>query len=578
MGKEKRELNPADKFRKEQKKKDIVKSKKVQGVKNEVRHLINDPERIDEEIAKVQRQSDENLLDKSLKDRIKELKLMKSVALKKQVIDANLGIVKSDNNVNSKTVARERENSSNLSSSGQFYSAPTDIIERKPENSIYFHPIHNPSGRPPPGQQAAYISRSKPTDISANPTPPSLQIGGTNGIPLPPPRPPASFLNQQVPVNQTYPTGMLINQAPFRVPPPPPPPPIPSPYMPHPQQFQQYNAFPTPPIPMSAFPSVSNTNQFAKDRKRKVPTAGPDSIDPLDPGAKGFVERFGKKPMKNQQDEEEVNDGQEDNNEEEKLISVPPVVTSYSSAPLVANITFISASSSSSSAPPVFIPPPLPSAEELLRRRNVVQDSSGQGPSLPLMPLQQSSQEGGGQDIFVSLPTPEELLMNVDYYNQPIEEVKTIDPIAPSVSKPSVLSFLGDYGDDEEEEGKEKTVVVMNKTTLLPNEEYDVSKSLLPSNNISIPPPQVSVAVKTLKVIKADSALTAFVPNVLKVKRPTNTSTYPKLVSKPTSRSEAINNQPVDIKLPQELVTKVVPSVDDAYKQFLDELNELGGI
>ena len=56
-----------DSFRKDQRKKELLKLKKDREVVKGVRDMLNDPRKIDEEIAKAQRISDENKLDKSLK-------------------------------------------------------------------------------------------------------------------------------------------------------------------------------------------------------------------------------------------------------------------------------------------------------------------------------------------------------------------------------------------------------------------------------------------------------------------------------------------------------------------------------
>ena len=81
MGKGKtKDLNPADAYRKEQRKRELKKCKKDRAIVQEVKDLLNDPQKIQDEIDKVQKESDGNKLDKGLKDRIKELKNMKVVA------------------------------------------------------------------------------------------------------------------------------------------------------------------------------------------------------------------------------------------------------------------------------------------------------------------------------------------------------------------------------------------------------------------------------------------------------------------------------------------------------------------
>ena len=91
MGKDKRGINPADAFRREEKKRQQKRNAVQKHALQEVRSLLNDVTKIDAEIEKVQAQSAENRLDKSLKDRIIELKKMRDVAEKKQRIDSQLG-------------------------------------------------------------------------------------------------------------------------------------------------------------------------------------------------------------------------------------------------------------------------------------------------------------------------------------------------------------------------------------------------------------------------------------------------------------------------------------------------------
>ena len=83
-----KELNPADVYRKQQRKKDLKKCKETRTVVRSVQELLSDPNKIEEEIQKAQKASDASQLDKGLKDRIKELKMMKGVAMTKQKISS----------------------------------------------------------------------------------------------------------------------------------------------------------------------------------------------------------------------------------------------------------------------------------------------------------------------------------------------------------------------------------------------------------------------------------------------------------------------------------------------------------
>jgi hypothetical protein len=185
-------LNPADQFRKEQKKKEIKKSKKEQEELSKVRELLNDSSKIEAEIVKLEIQSQENRLDKGIKDKIKELKAMKVIALKKEQI---------------------REQTSRLRHPSLQSDSDKEIIEkepvqnvREPSESIYYHPVYNPLAVPPLGQQQVYkpkpvssipfvplppkavpVHRSVVT--SSHPSYQNIVFGGQNGIPLPPPPP-----------------------------------------------------------------------------------------------------------------------------------------------------------------------------------------------------------------------------------------------------------------------------------------------------------------------------------------------------------------------------------------------------
>ena len=86
-----KELNPADVYRKQQRKKELKKCKETRNVVRSVQELLSDPNKIEEEIQKAQKASDASALDKGLKDRIKELKMMKTVAVTKQKIDIASG-------------------------------------------------------------------------------------------------------------------------------------------------------------------------------------------------------------------------------------------------------------------------------------------------------------------------------------------------------------------------------------------------------------------------------------------------------------------------------------------------------
>ena len=153
-------LNPADAFRKQEKKQQIARDKKQKAALKEVRGLLNDPDKVDAEMARVAKELQGNLANKTLKDRLKELQRMKEVALMKRKREDLL---------------RRPENIT-----GQ---APEP--SQRPEESIYFHPQFNPTGAPPP------------------PITTPLPVFGLPGVPPPPPGPPSGWLYGQ----RTIPMG-----------------------------------------------------------------------------------------------------------------------------------------------------------------------------------------------------------------------------------------------------------------------------------------------------------------------------------------------------------------------------------
>jgi hypothetical protein len=225
----KKALNPADQYRKEEKKKAAKKNAKVKATIREVNDLLNNPQKIQEQIEQVQKDSDENRLDKGLKDKIKELKMMKNVAIKKQMTkdaltggaprdkDSSQSAASASARVPAPAAAAPAPAAAASASAPPAHVAPAP---RRRDESIYFHPQFNPSGAPPPGQpmmyraqqagapavpapapapapqayqhQAQYSSAPRPRGPASIPFPPPPRhpvMGGLNGVPLPPPPP-----------------------------------------------------------------------------------------------------------------------------------------------------------------------------------------------------------------------------------------------------------------------------------------------------------------------------------------------------------------------------------------------------
>lgn len=218
-----------DSFRKQQKKKDSKRAKETRDSAREIRDLLNDPSKIDQEIEKVQKQSDENKLDKGLKDRIIELKRMKEVALQKQRIDAAQG---------------KRVNKPEASNQSSTYGSQA-VAQRAPGNAQYVQAQQQYGGLygVPPGYAqphgAAYPGGVLPQQYYGYSHPGGMMpvaMGGVNGIPLPPPRPPVA-------------------------------------------------AAPGPPS--------SGAASAQRERKKRQDS---DFVDPLDPMASNYTERYGRKP------------------------------------------------------------------------------------------------------------------------------------------------------------------------------------------------------------------------------------------------------------------------------------------
>lgn len=317
MGKDKKEKNPADAFRKEQRKKELLKLKKDREVVREVRDLLNDPKKIDEEIAKAQKISDENKLDKSLKDRIKELQRMKDVANTRQLVLAAQG----------KKSLAEAETITKPS----IYQSNTGVWDdpTAEKNAPGVHPHVKSASRVSTEGLPTYARTGEAPLASQMPLPTSVMLpyppalvpnfyprgpimGGVGGIPLPPPRPSGIGMQQSAhafvmhpppppprgPPGQ-HPAGLQI----------PPPPPYVMP-MGAPMMAQSYYGVPGQGTPMYAQPQHQQQHMHgagagagpgaprpwqppAHQRKPRPTKHQADEVDPLDPAGQGYTERFG---------------------------------------------------------------------------------------------------------------------------------------------------------------------------------------------------------------------------------------------------------------------------------------------
>jgi hypothetical protein len=159
--------------------------------------------------------SSENKLDKSLKEKIGELKSMLSVAQKKELIKQNAEKIRSSHTVKiddadkgededdaEAQLMSHQPSGQSSSSSGTTSAQHSVAVPRRPDESVYYHPVYNPTGAPPPGQPPLYRPRQEAPFAFSQPLasgnrnmiplaqlPPGGPIvGGQNGVPLPPPR------------------------------------------------------------------------------------------------------------------------------------------------------------------------------------------------------------------------------------------------------------------------------------------------------------------------------------------------------------------------------------------------------
>jgi len=538
-------LNPADAERKAQKKKDIAKFKKQRAETNEVRQLLSDPDRIDEQLQNLKKESESNKLDLNLKNKIKEMQKMKDIAVKKLENQKILEQMKANSLRGIQEAERHDKNLKSNSSS----SVKTD---------------HHHQPKPP--QQ----------------TPRSLLVGGLHGIPLPPP--PMVGGPRQIPQ-----TGMM-------------------PLMP--------GMMPLMPgmMPMQGTHQNQQSNANPRVPKRQNRTTS-NYVDPMDPKGENYVERFiGHDRLQKQQQqnqrlqvekqqqqllqeqqiqevqkiedneskwsqfetdieqvenempdskwsmyETQMDESQNENGNERQIsiheneneaINDPAYEIPHINPEDIMKRRFaLNDSADISDA----IPGPSINIEELMRRRNIVPDideSLGDGPSLgpsvPMAPYEiyQSLQ---------SLPTVEDLLQN--RHNEFDD-----DAIKPTQAIEGGLLGLCQYDSDDEDDN-------VDDVSNYRSHDPDVTSNNNPQYALNIPiQPVLEIEQKkTAPVkIKADAALTSFVPSSLKMKRPNQSLTIKKAIPTTITTSTITT-----------VVGDTENSKDDAYAKFLAEITGL---
>jgi hypothetical protein len=300
------------------------------------------------------------------------------------------------------------------------------------------------------------------------------------------------------------------------------------------------------------------------------------TVDPLDPGAAGYTERFGVKPTKKaqeelQSDDDDDDDGDESIKSEEKEVIVegpPPGIVIRGNSETVDSVTNNSNDSkieisvappiepSKVSSVPVLSQPLKINIEEIMRRRNMIQSDSE-----AVVSFGPSANPGSGE--------------NNDDTDQ--------SPAGPSVGPqgPPSLLHVG--------------VSSMASQNIQP--PVNGPSSTMPSNltltsiNAQQSVPSATNQKSRLQVTKTDSELTAFVPSSIRTKRQNQPSEGPssKALKGPTSSSAAqstvahVGPIATSIATSQSENSNTVfnssggNAIDDAYESFMSEIRELSG-
>ncbi|KAK9833413.1 hypothetical protein WJX81_003227 [Elliptochloris bilobata] len=199
-----RDMNPADAWRKQIRQKEILRNKKERRFQRDAHALKADPEAIKEELKTVINMEVEGKVNLSVRMKKKALQGALEAAAKKKKEDAF------------KQQQEAQLTFSNCAGHG--------VAEKRPEDSVYYHPTLNPEGVPPPGKPQRYR-----TDPTAGPTAPRPAAGLPVPAPPPLPRGPAPDALPPPPGPPPMPAGPAplgaVDGATRPLPPPPGPPP-----------------------------------------------------------------------------------------------------------------------------------------------------------------------------------------------------------------------------------------------------------------------------------------------------------------------------------------------------------------
>ena len=625
-----KELNPADVYRKQQRKKDLKKCKENRNVVRSVQELLSDPAKIEVEIVKAQKASDESALDKGLKNRIKELKMMKSVAITKQKIDVASG--KTDRDAASKI--REAEMlQRDLNRDRRRGLLADDHSTRKNDEALDSFQTGEQGGA------SSSYQKSLGSDIFR---------GIAEGIPI---------AQQQVYHQLPTPMGIApsilpsnllpVQDTSFRHAPHPPPPP------PRPPALNTAHSTFHPPLAYPDTPSSEQTTSFISLAAIPLP--------PAPPPPRPFLPNLAARPLEN------VTEG-------EDQYPVSNIMPSEPEGPsLVGDVVVhptqieLPPASAAFSFPFSLADFKLPTSEELMKRRHALvndieattvefhrDDSAASFPSYPQPHTLMEEQEQPVVNQPV-ISTTEESVDREDVFKiNPIRVHSIYIPPAVPLRTISGLGGLAGYGSDSDQDDDEGTDspaaqkrqsieaapevprFIPQKFTMSSNYDannispvraHTMATHLLPNpstsstltNHSQLQPGTVAVTkpivtsvtddvnafldsigssevdlatssrignqpniafvekkppVKpALKSVKLDAALTAFLPSALRIKRPAASQAgrpFPKVasVSAPSAVLGASESK-------KEVV--MAGGVEDAYLNFLDEIGELTG-
>jgi WW domain binding protein 11 len=611
-----KELNPADVYRKQQRKKDLKKCKENRNVVRSVQELLSDPAKIEEEIVKAQKASDASALDKGLKDRIKELKMMKSVAITKQRIDVASG--KTDRDAAAKL--REAEMlQRDLNRERRRGLLADDHPTRKNDEAQ-----NNDQG----GTSSSYY-KSQETDAYKGATEISsiAQQQVYHQLPVP-----MGIAPSMLPAN-----SLSVQSTSFRPAPPPPRPPV-------------FSLHPPP-----AYPDTLNGEQTVP-----LTTLAAMPVPPPPPPPRPFLPNLATIPVKNV--------SEEDHHLESNTLPTECEDSSVMEDEVVQPAQVEAPSASAAFSFPFSLTDfKLPSAEELMKRRHALVndteavtvefDSIDASASFPSYPHPHTLIEEQLEDDQHVISASEEIGDAEEVFKiNPIRVRSIYIPPAVPVRAISGLGGLAGYGSDsdqdDDDEGsdsapaqKQENIQIASdvprfipqKFTAMPS-KYDVDSSnpvpappkatqllpptssahtnqnqhqhqlaatastvpaavsvsddvnaflesissseMDPTSSSRISQPSIAVAKKkpplkpALKSVKLDAALTAFLPSALRVKRPAAMQAgrpMAKVASlvAPSAVPGASNSNSKE--------TAMIGGVEDAYLNFLEEIGELTG-